>query len=303
MSLRAIPEMRARWLVRRLLSSRTGSFRGACHRDSTPTLLVVNYKNPRDTLRLIRSWRKFVSPNFPVVVVENSGLPLHFHYPHATRVVGLGFNLHHGLALDFGLAFVSSEYVVICDPDTIIANPDFWVALKTRIDSYGAASIAIGTQTYHPICLAFSCHLWKHNSISMEQDWSRDWDVAASLTHFLGGVQPGALIQRSRGAGTPVPTQHGGRHYIAEVYGEVFSNTFGASRILNGAYEFARHEGPLDEFRRLHVRWRRWADLLVADKASLEDFDNLVGIRLPADTSVPPLEGTTVTASRPVRDW
>jgi hypothetical protein len=115
----------------------------------------------------------------------------------------------------------------------------------------------------------------------MEADWSRDWDVGASLTDRLGGVVSAALLPRTRGAGYAIPTQNSGHHYIAEVYGDVFSNTFGGSRIRVGAGEFASSEGPLEDFRKLHRRWRAWADLIVAGQATVDDFETLVGPPLP----------------------
>jgi hypothetical protein len=265
-----------RALVRRALSRRV-LVRGSSRSDGLPTLLVVNYRGADDTGRLIASWRRFVSDQWPVIVVENSGMPVRRRFPGSTRVISLLVNLHHGLGLDLGLRFVSTEYTVICDPDSIIINESFWPTMRALVDDHGAASIDLGTGCYHPICLAFRTETWKHNVVSMEQDWSRGWDVGAALTDLLGGTHEQALLPRTRGAGYAIPTQNNGRHYIAEVYGDVFSNTFGASRIKVGDREFAPEEGSLDHFRDLHASWRRWADLCIDGGAALGDFERMVG--------------------------
>lgn len=271
-----LPARSARWVVRHSISRRL-ALRGTSYRRALPTLLTVNYGSPRDTRRLIASWRRFVSPNWPVVVVENSGLPAKHHYPGSSRVVGLGFNVHHGLGLDLGLSFVQTAYAVICDPDSIVVSHAFWEVVRPLVDEFGAASIDLGTHFYHPICMAFKTSLWKQTAISMEQDWSRNLDVAGELTLLLGGVHQRALLTRSRGAGYAIATQNHGEHYIAEVYADIFSNTFGASRIQSGPQEFSDHEGSLSEFRRLHSLWRVWADGVVVGSASVSEFDTMVG--------------------------
>jgi hypothetical protein len=271
-----LPVRTARWAVRHSVS-RHSALRGSNYRSAVPTLLTVNYGNRGDTRRLVASWRRFVSPTWPIVIVENSGVPAKRHYPGATRVVGVGLNLHHGLALDLGLSFVRTAYTVICDPDSVIVSQSFWDVVRPLVDDFAAASIDLGTRCYHPIGMAFKTSLWKQTRLSMEQDWSRDLDVAAELTLLLGGTRAGSLLKRTRAAGRALPTQGNGEHYIAEVYADIFSNTFGASRIRSGPHEFSKHEGSLDEFRRLHALWRTWADKVIAGSATVSDFDTMVG--------------------------
>jgi hypothetical protein len=254
--------------TRRVLSNRT-LFRGRSKADGRVTLLTVNYNSREDVSRLVRSFRRFVSPAWPVVVVENGGPPRAIS---GASVVGLGFNLHHGLGLDFGLRFVSTEYALIIDPDSIIVG-DLWSEMRWRVDAYGAASIDIGGPGYHPICMAFRTELWKSNRFSMQEDWSRGYDVGGHVTEQLGGLVEDAVLPRTRSAGPPIRSSRPGkRHFVGEVYAEVFSNTLGGSRAMAGSEAFGPEEGSFKFLVGYHARWRRWADAYIDGSASLDDF-------------------------------
>lgn len=257
-----------RALVTRILSERI-SFRGGARRDGRATLLTVDYHSRADVERLLASYRRFISPTWPAVVVVNSGLPRRVR---GARAVGLGRNLHHGLGLDFGMRFVSTEYVLICDPDSIVAG-DLWPELQSRVDRCGVASIDIGAEVYHPMCLAFRTELWKDNPISLRENWAAGLDVAGALTTHLGGLKDEALLPRSRSAGPPLPSRRPGKHHhVGEVYADMFSNTLGASRALVGADAFGDEEGSFEEILRYHERWRAWAEAYVAGRADLDAF-------------------------------
>lgn len=269
----------ARLAVHRALN--TLGIRGTAHDDGQVTLLTVNYQCRADTERLVRSWSKFVGA--AALVVENSGPPRALP---GARVRGLWVNLHHGLGLDFGLRFVGTQYVVIADPDSIVTSERFWPTVRALVDTYGAASIDIGSTHYHPMLLAFRTDVWKHGRFTMQADWERGWDVAGALTDALGGMSDEANLPRTYGAGRRIPsTRPGKQHYVAEVYADIYSNTLGASRISVGTKEFGVEEGPLDAFHELHMRWRAWADAVVAGRATVDDFPTAVGITEPQSTA------------------
>jgi hypothetical protein len=263
-------ERSTRALVRRALSRRA-SMRGAVHRDGRCTLLVVDWRSTDDVVRLVRSFRRFVSGSWPVVVVQNDSLRRRPFRGLAATLVGPGVNLHHGLGLDWGLRFVSTEYVLICDPDSVVCSADFWFRVRALVDTCGVASIDNGAAQFHPICLAMPTELWKRNAVSMEEDWSRGYDVGGAITELVGFTEE-ALLQRSRSAGPAMPSRRPGcSHFIGEVYEDLFSNTYGVSRLVE------QGGGILDGWSRsetedYHAEWRRWADALVAGEQTVDQF-------------------------------
>lgn len=258
----------AQKVVRRLIC-RGPRLRGHARPDGRLTLLTVDFHCRKDVRRMVRSFRRNVSESWPVVVVANSGLPLPMS---GARVVGLGRNLLHGIGLDLGMRFVSTEYTLICDPDSLIVG-DLWSLMKPLVDKYGAASIDGGWIWYHPICLAFRTETWKEHAWSFQHNWDRGYDVAGALTQHLGGLEEQALLKRTRGIG---PLIECGRpdsgHKVVEVYAEVFSNTHGGSRIRDGRDGFREHEGTLEWIGEWQGRWRCWADAYMRGEATLADF-------------------------------
>jgi hypothetical protein len=256
--------------MRRLVSRRR-MFRGRCRPDGAVTLVVVDWHTEENTRRLVRSFRRFVSPTAPVVVVQNDSLRRSPYAGLDVRAVGPGFNLHHGLGLDWGLRFAHTEYVLVCDPDSIICDEGFWPRMRSLVDEFEVASIDNGATQYHPICLAFRLELWKSGVWSMEQDWSRDLDVAGALTPLLG-FEEEALLSRSRKAGPPIESRRPGKmHFIGEVYEDLFSNTYGASRVQESDDAVLAGWSYSDTLA-YHGRWGAWADGIVAGSTTLAEF-------------------------------
>lgn len=265
----ALTTREARRVTGRLIS-RTTRFRGRARRDDRLTLLTVNYGSRSDTERLVASFRRFVSKDWPVVVVQNSGWPWGWQIP--ARVVGIGRNLHHGLGLDFGMRFVSTEYTLICDPDSMIVG-DLWTTIRPLLHQYGIAGIDFTAPYYHPICVVFRTEAWKMTSVSLREDWSRGFDVARALTPLFGGLNPSALLSRTRCAGPPIYSWEETRgHYVAEVYADVVSNTLGGTRAREGPSAFAPEEGAYGRIVSCQNAWRSWADAYLAGAATLDDF-------------------------------
>jgi hypothetical protein len=177
------------------------------------------------------------------------------------------------LGLEFGLRFVNTEYVVICDPDSVILSERFWPLLRDRVQHHGGASIDIGSPAYHPMCMAFRTELWKNSHVSMREDWATGRDVGEHITRLVGGIRDEALLARTRSAGPPIKSTRPGKyHYVGEVYAEAFSNTSGASRALEGAGAFGAEEGSFDDIVGYHERWRAWRDRYLEGSAGLDDF-------------------------------
>jgi hypothetical protein len=122
------------------------------------------------------------------------------------------------------------------------------------------------------MCLAFLTSAWKRSTLSLEQDWRRGWDVAGALTDRMGGLDPRALLTRTRCAGPPAASSRVGVHYPGEVYEDLFALTTGASRILagEGVTEFA--EWSESRIAAYQVCWRRWADRVLDELDTVEDF-------------------------------
>ena len=241
--------------------------------DGLPTLLSVDYRTGEDVVRLVRSYRRFVSPTAPAVVVLNSGLgPRRALRALGVRVVTAGINLHHGLGLDMGMRSVATEYTLICDPDSVIISDKLWPELRRRVDAFGAASIDNGAAYYHPVCLAFRTEIWKRSTLSLQERWP-EFDVAAALTPAVGGLREEALLPRTRAAGPPLPsTRQGHVHHYGEVYADAFSNTYCLSRKISEPDRKDFDGWSREELDRFHDRWRAWADGLLTGEVPIARF-------------------------------
>src|SRR5690349_18950114 len=111
-------------LIRRLISRRTTFRGGSPPRDGRITLLTVDYHVTEDVMRLVRSFRRFVDPQGRVVVVQNGEVAGNRRLRSMGNVIAVnrGFNVGHGLGLDWGMRQVSTQYTLICDPDAAILS-------------------------------------------------------------------------------------------------------------------------------------------------------------------------------------
>jgi hypothetical protein len=260
--------------VREVIGRRRG-LRGAVPpADGRLSLLVVNWRSLDDTTRLIKSFRRFVGDQ-PVVFVDNS--PTRSARARCrdldARYVTAGVNIGHGLGIDLGMRVVHTEFTLVCDPDTVIVSTDFAPQIEKRLRVHRVAAADTGNPFYHPLCVAFPTELWKLAGFSFEQRWPF-WDVGGELTRLVGGVEPGALLPKTRQFGEPLVSAAGGDglHYLGEVYGEVFSSTYLGARLVA--------EPDRDDFEgwsrstvtAFHRAWRAWADDVVAGRASVSEF-------------------------------
>lgn len=226
----------------------------------------MNWQTTSDVLRLARSFRQFVDPTGPVIVVQNSrdgGVCRR----HGLDSRGFRQNVYHGPSLDWGMRSVTSEYVLICDPDSIIVSRTFEQEIRDRLAAFNVAGIRISRlpkhDYYHPICLAFRTELWKRGGWSLNADWSRPEpnDAASELTHLLGGVQPAALLPQTRS------------NAHAHVYADCFSATFGMSRVAEyGDEDIMDGHAHVGERKQYHAAWREWADEVLAGRQTVEEL-------------------------------
>jgi len=255
-------------LVRQGVSRRT-ALRGPWNADGRMTLVTVDFHSTDHVRRLIRSFRRFVDPDGPVVVAQNGALRDNRRLrSENVRCVGRGINIGHGLGLDLGLRHVRTEYAFVADPDSVILNDRFGPEVLQRVQAHGACSI--GRDYYHPVCLVFPVGLWKGRPLSLEEDYQAGLDVAARLTDVLGGVAPGSQLELTRAAPVPYSPQWRGACY-GQVWSEVFSNTYAMARKLAPGTEDldGYPRGAHDEY---HRRWAAWADGVVAGSTTVEDF-------------------------------
>jgi len=259
--------------IRRLIGRRL-LFRGKpANRDARITLLTVDWHSTENVIRLIRSFHKFVDPAGPVVVVQNGRRANNKSLrSFGARCVGFGVNINHGPGLDLGMRIVETEYTLICDPDSAIVGHGFRNEITGRIDRVGAAGVDNGAAFYHPVCIGLKTDTWKTKLFSFEAKWP-DWDVAGGLTHALGGLCEEGLIPRTRGAGPPLPSGRAGHvHFIGEVYGDVFTNTYCASRKIVDPTEVDFDGWPRQMVEDYHAAWESWVAAVLSDHARVEDF-------------------------------
>jgi hypothetical protein len=275
----------AKMLLRQTVSRRTLFRGGAAQNDGLITLLTVDFHATPDAVRLIRSFRKFVAADGPVVVVQNGSTHGNSRLREAgARVVNHGLNLGHGLGLDLGMRQVRTEYTLICDPDSAIIGAGFAPEMVGRTRRFGAAAVDNGCTFYHPICLMFRSERWKTTTLSFEERWHKPpyWDVAGELTHMLGGLKHESLIPRTRCAGPALSSgRTGTAHYYGDVFGDVFTNTYCVSRKV---FEPDRHDfdgWSREELDRYQTAWRAWIGAILDDRATVEDFPT-GAVRTPA---------------------
>ena len=270
----AFVDRSAALLVKEGLSRHT-KLRGRCASDGRMTLLTVNWHTTAQALRLIRSFSSFVDGDAAVVAVDNS--PSRANRAAfgrlGARYVTTGANLGHGLGLDFGMRFVETEFVLVCDPDTAVVSPAFARAVRSRLELWGIASVDSGNPFYHPLCVAFRSEHWKRGGFSFLQRWPY-WDTGGELTHLMGGVEPQALIPRTRSAGAPLKSAFGGdgEHFLGELHGDCFTNTYLTARLVA--------EPDRDDFdgwsrsaaTEFHRSWNAWVEGILDGTATLEGF-------------------------------
>ena len=103
------------------------------------TIVTVNYNTPQVTIEMIKSLRKFY-PIIPIVIVDGSDIAskktimdnMIKDDPHI-QIFSVGYNIHHGPGMDYGLGKVTTKYTLIIDPDVIITNGGMIEYLDTLI--------------------------------------------------------------------------------------------------------------------------------------------------------------------------
>jgi hypothetical protein len=266
--LRGLRPRTARRAVEVAVSQRTW-LRGRWREDGAITLLTVDFQNLSSyALRLGASFRRAFGDSAPVVVVQNGARRNNRVLRRAGFTVrGFATNLGHGRALDWGLRSVTTQYVLICDPDSFILTEEFRTQVMERVTRFGVAGILVSEapfhQYYHPICLAFETRLWKQSAVSFidgPQRSDRPYDVGAAFTTHVGGIVPGALIPETQ------------RGIAGHVFGGSFTNTWGASRITLPENSETIDGRSAEVTRGYHVRWNEWVDRVAAGRDDVTGF-------------------------------
>jgi hypothetical protein len=231
------------------------------------TLLTVDYRLTDDAVRLAESFRRYVSGDWPMIAVQNYDRSRNPALRRAGyKVAGFGSNVGHGLGLEWGLQRVRTEYVLVCDPDSILL-PGFADEALTRLRTHGICGVilsdAIEHQRYHPVCLAFRMSLWHAGGWSMIGNWPQ-WDVAEQLTQ-RHGLNRAALLPIVKATGKE--TGGGG-----VLWGNVASAVFGSSRLPDVPPGGEMYGVDADRMKDYHRRWRAWADDVAAGTAGAEGF-------------------------------
>ena len=185
-----------------------------------------------------------------------------------------GVNVGHGLGLDFGMRWVDTEYVLVCDPDTAVVSRPFRTELMQRLEQFGVAAVDTGNPFYHPLCFAFRTEHWKRGGFSFQAARWPYWDVGGELTHLLGGMKREALIPKTRSFGPPLPSAAGGSglHYLGEVYGDVFSSVYLSARLVAEPERDDFDGWPRKIVVAFHELWSSWVDSVIAGRAGVDDF-------------------------------
>ena len=263
------PTEAARALVHRTVST-SARHRGHYERDGRLTLLTVDFDLTDHVLRLARSFRRHVDATGPIVVVQNGPRSNSRRLrDEGIEVRGFNRNIGHGTGLDWGLRYVQTEYVLVCDPDSFILDRRFRDEVMGRLLAHGVCGIVVSDepkhQYYHPVCTALETRLWKEAKWSFEPDYASSCvpnDVGHELTRHLGGIEPDALLPRSR-------TGYGGA-----IYADSFTNTWGMSRIRIEDHHVDGHiDGrPLELSARWIAEWVAWVDRVAAGADDASGF-------------------------------
>lgn len=256
----------ARRITHELVSKHT-RFRGRpAETDGHTTLLTVNYNAEPEVLRLVRSFRRFC-PGELVHVVDNGAASTAVRSA-VDRYARPPANLHHGLGLDFGLRGITTEWTLVCDPDSAVISAGFLPRMQSLATSgQGVAGIESAHLIYHPICLLFRTEFWKNGGFSFKERWP--WfDVAGELTAIVGGRDPKTLLKRTKVAG---PRFGGFPIYLIEVYEDLFTNTYVGARIRTDESDELLGL-PRDVVRPVHTAWGDWVDGILSGSSSADDL-------------------------------
>ena len=247
--------------------SRRAFLRGSSREDGRITLLTVDFGNlTGHVIRLAESFRRHVDPGGRVIAVQNGDRTNNLRLrAHGIETRGFGLNIGHARALDWGLRSVTSEYVLICDPDSFILSDRFRHEIVGRLERFRVAGIVVadGPQHayYHPICTALATRIWKESNWSWIEDMRRPElpnDVGWEFTRHLGGLESGAILRPTRVASA------------GHVFEECFTCTWGTSRIHTRGYE-REIDGRTSADTLLYQR--QWAEWVERVAAGIDDVD------------------------------
>jgi hypothetical protein len=149
------------------------------------------------------------------------------------------------------MRLVTTEYVLICDPDSVVVAPSARDVLRRHLELAGVAGFETGGM-YHPALVAFPTRLWKQQRFSFEGHYPGP-DVGAELTTALGGITEEGLLRCTQAA----PVDNYG---LGQLWEDSFSTMWGGTAVRLGRGLTKGYAGTDEEIADYHRRWNAWAD-------------------------------------------
>ena len=117
-------------------------------------IVILNYKTWPISKRCLLTLRKLTYPNYRIVVVDNDSRDesvdeLACHFPNLTVIQtgsNSGYSGGNNLGIEYAIA-QSADYVLIVNPDTVVANPTFLDELVWYLEKEKDVGIA-GTRVF-----------------------------------------------------------------------------------------------------------------------------------------------------------
>ena len=111
--------------------------------ENTFEIIIVNYNTPELMVKTINSIRKYVGDNL-IRVVDGSDNPIYINNKKYLDLIEkdeniihykIGYNIHHGPGMDFGLNKAETKYALIIDSDLTFINDGYLEVVSSVIDN------------------------------------------------------------------------------------------------------------------------------------------------------------------------
>ena len=91
--------------------------------DQSVTVLTVNYNTPDLISRLVHSVREHLGEDINIYIVDGSDQNIYKNVDDKNITHHkLGFNIHHGPGMDYGINRINTPYTLILDSDTQLSS-------------------------------------------------------------------------------------------------------------------------------------------------------------------------------------
>lgn len=113
------------------------------------TALTVNYNTPKLLELLLKSFRQFY--DIPYMVIDGSDEANYnkiknFDKKYNIELIHVGYNIHHGPGMTYGISLINTDQILLVDSDMIILNGGWLEKMKKslRPNSYGIGYVNAG---------------------------------------------------------------------------------------------------------------------------------------------------------------